>query len=64
MVGVYEDEYKEKVMGIDDKKTKDDIAKIKIEELYKAICFSIDQMSRLHFRPGDNKLLNDKKADD
>lgn len=64
LIGVYEQEYKKNILGVDDNKKKDDKVKIQISELFKAICYSIDHMSRLHFTPGNNNLIKDNKASD
>lgn len=62
LMGVYEDEYKKKVQGIDIQQTKEDKLKDQIKELYGAICYSIDFMSNFKVQPGDNKLLKDQKT--
>jgi len=49
-------------MGINKTKDRDSQIKEKILELFKAINYSIDHMSRLNFTPGNNKLLGDSKA--
>lgn len=64
LIGIYEQEYKKNILGVDDVKKKDDKVKVQISELFKAICYSIDHMSRLNFTPGNNNLMKDNKASD
>lgn len=61
LAGIYEDQYKKKVMGIDEKKSKDDTVKDQIKDLYRLICFSIDNMTRFQYNPSVIPLA-DKKA--
>ena len=63
LIGVYEEQYKKSVMGIDEKKSKEDKVKDQIKDLYRLICFSIDNMTRFQYNPTVIPLA-DKKATD
>ena len=63
LIGVYEDQYKKSVMGLDEKKSKDDKIKDQIKDLYRLICFSIDNMTRFQYNPNVVSLADKKTAD-
>lgn len=48
---LYEETYKKEVLGIDSKAVESNKKHLEIRDLFRKICFSIDQMSRLHFTP-------------
>lgn len=63
LAGIYEDQYKKNVMGIDEKKSKDDKAKDQVKDLYRLICFSIDNMTRFQYNPNIVPLADKKTSD-
>lgn len=64
LIGAYEDQYKKDVMGVNEEKTKEEVLKNNIRDLFKTICFSIDNMTRFSFNPNTVSLKHETKKDD
>lgn len=69
---LYEGKYKSDVLGLDEGRQAQTTEELEMRELFRRICYSIDQMSRLSFtpvnasmqrpRPGDDPLVVDEKV--
>ena len=62
LAGVYEDEYKQLTTGVDPVKSKADKLKDEIKELFKTVCFCIDNMSRFNFTPSNSLAARDRHS--
>jgi U3 small nucleolar RNA-associated protein MPP10 len=60
LAGVYEDEYKQLTTGVDPVKSKEEKLKDEIKELFKTVCFCIDNMSRFNFTPSNAFVARDR----
>lgn len=60
LVGVYEDEYQAKIRGEAFHKEKNKAIEDEISKLYKKICFALDSMTRMHFKPGQKRRIKDE----
>ena len=63
LVSAYEDEYQAKIRGEDFHKEKHKAVENEIGKLYKKICFALDSMTRMHFRPGQIQKVKDQQTD-
>lgn len=56
LAGVYEDEYRKDVLGVDPVKSKTDKLREEITQLFRNLCYCIDGMSGAHFTPNSGNL--------